>query len=331
MRLTDYPDRLEKRAKGKTFYDARAIEDVAEMRNPAKHRGQYPSASDVERLVSRLRDVLNQNCKIYLDGLGLDDVSLADMIQRPELRELVKTAESRIEANELTQAMVALEHCWLLALILYRARLGLEHRNRVAFHFSPRNSRAEDALIQVETFLNEIQERLDFLDLGIDLVRAKTFDEIGFGMMLTEGGKPHYHLKGDEEIRHTPEALYFALTFVIENLLRFQAIEQVRRSGDLYDLETTRRTPYFDCRKGDYTVPSGELPAGHRIADARYGLGRQDGNEWVWDDADTKQTFAIPVNAAKIIRSITRQEHTRRVIQETMAKRDSERPQKVGR
>jgi hypothetical protein len=325
MVLTDYPDRLEKRSGGRPFFDARAIEDVAEMRNPAKHRGQYPSASDVDRLVSRLRDVLNQNCKIYLDGLTLDEVSLADMIERPELRDLVKAAETHIEAARFTDAVVALEHCWLLALVLYRARFGLEPRRPPSFHFSPRNSRAEDALIQVEKSLDEIYARLDLLDLGIDLVHASTFAEIGFGMWLTEGGLPHYYRKGDEEIRHTPEAVHFALTFVIENLLRFQAIALVRRSGDYYELETTRTIEYFDARKGDST-PEGVLPVGHRIAEARYGFGRKQENEWFWDDPTTKQTFFIPVSAAKIVRAITRQEHTRIVIQRLMDERDSQTP-----
>jgi hypothetical protein len=318
LHLTDYPDRLEKRSR-KSFYDARAVEDVAELRNPAKHRGQYPSFSDVDRLVSRLHDVLNENCRVYLDGVRLDDISLADLIAAQELRDLVKAAEQHINEGNFTSAIIALEHCWLSALDVFRAHFGLEQQ-RISIQRLRSTPGVIAFLDEFEAWSVGIRERLDLLDLGVDLVRAGTFKDLGVRMHLTEAGKPQYALKGDEEIRHNGESANFALTFVIDNIIRLQQVEYIRRWGDFYELEVVRKTPYFDCKKGDYTHPRGELLQGHRIVNARHALGRTEGNEWVWEDAETKDVFSIPLSAARIVRAITRLELHRHIIQELMAK-----------
>jgi hypothetical protein len=86
------------RATEKAFYDAAAIEDVIEVRNPAKHRGRFPGVADVNALVARIALVLERNSLIYL-GLPLSNVSFADMIEDDVSRALIKLRRPRIASR----------------------------------------------------------------------------------------------------------------------------------------------------------------------------------------------------------------------------------------
>jgi hypothetical protein len=322
--LSEYPNVLTQMTSGaKPFQDASAIDDVSEIRNSAKHRGQYPGLSDVRRLLDRIESMLDRNCELYV-GIRLADVSLAEKVRDTELRDLLKSAERHITAGEFTDAITRARHAWLLALGRFRRR----HNSRELPAEMIRSTRLHVPSKDLEQIVHELNEwwslvraEMDLLALGVDLLREQAFASIAPIVHLTEGGKAIVSLRGDEQIVHTAGAAHFALTFVLENVLRLQEIDRPAPHGSYYVLEVIKNTPYYDASSSEYERPAGEFLPGTRIDGAQIALGPGPDNSWSFRDANTGHTLLIPVNAATVKSFMTADEYRRAIAEAIMGLR----------
>ncbi len=308
--LQQYPGLLEKRT-SQPFYDAAAIEDVVEVRNPAKHRGGFPSFTDVRALAERVGLALDRNCEIYL-GIPLSAVSLADMIEDLDVRTLVKTAEIHTQQAKYADAAISLKHAWLLAMSRFRDRFvgyGLPSL-RISLREHGRSAAGSKTLEAVEAWWERLRPTLELLVLGVDLTRYAAFEGSTPIVHLTDADRPVVYLAGEGRVLYTPETVQFCLSFVLDTIVRLQEVERIPQRGSYYTIRLTSETECLDATDSQYNG-AGRLAKGQLIEGARVALGPGTGDSWTWRDPQTKRTYLIPVEAAEVVRVVTGAEYAR--------------------
>jgi hypothetical protein len=313
--LGDFPKNLEK-ATGKPFYDVAAIEDVIEVRNPAKHRGRFPGVADVNALVARVALVLETNCQTYL-GLSLSNVSLAEMIEDGVIRALAKEAEDRIAASEYPEALFKLKHAWLLLLDLFRERHSTASVARDPFRSWPARSgtspEVQELRRDLEQWWRGMSTSLELSFFGLDVLRHESFDRIAPIMHLTESGLPMAYRRGEERAVLTLDTMSFALTFVIDAAIRLQEVERIRLPGGFYVIKVKADTEFVSAETEGYLQPAGQVPAGTELSDAQFALGPGQGDSWTWMDADSGKRRLIPFESATVVSYESAAEHYRQM------------------
>ena len=300
--LRQLPARIEEKTKIKVA-DSSALRDLNEVRNGAKHRGAYPSTTEVRRLTARIQQMMEATCLQFFK-VPLSEISLSAKIEDPETRSLVQAAEQQIADGKYTDALKNLRHAWLTALPMWQARL-LPGRHEL--HIGLRDREQDEALEKLRTELDEfcpaIREDVDLVELRIDMPRYRTFLQITPDVMLSDAGTAQAnYLRGDEEVVHTEEAAHFALTFVVDTLLQFQEFQRQRLPGSVYRLRVREDTHYF-AASGPYDTPAGQLHSGDTIPEATYGLGPGEWgqkNSWNWT-TDSDKPVIIPYEASMIV------------------------------
>jgi hypothetical protein len=77
-------------------------------RRGLKHNGVFPNASDWYRILDLTREVVDAWCATHLDGLKLDDIDLAVLIEDPEVRKLHGDARLFFDAGRYREALEAI-------------------------------------------------------------------------------------------------------------------------------------------------------------------------------------------------------------------------------
>jgi hypothetical protein len=326
--LRDYPKLIETATGGTKAVTDRLLftQDLNDARNPAKHRGGFPSVSDITVLFQRTEAALESNCNAYL-GRPISSISLADVIDEPDVRDCVKRAESHIAATEYIEANAALKEAWHLLMDRVPGRFdvdvhGLGHPLPQRFQTNePEEQRA------LRQWWDRIQPKLQLQLLGVDLVKYSTFESIGPHVTIFNAGNSKYYRKLGDEIVHSAASADFCLNFVLENAIRWQAASRLPKPHDGHTIEIVTACEHFDVRQTP-RVSAGRLPVGHRIEGARVG-GGPDGSAWFWDDIENGRTFMITDLASAIVRhSMSESEYRRLQGHQYDEKRRREREEK---
>lgn len=311
--LRDYPTALEQKVSGTTFFDRALMNDLEELRDPAKHRGDFPSVTVVRALYGRVETSLDRNCLTYI-GKQLSAVSLAEMIEATDVRAFVAAAEEKLLNGKYTDAIVALKRAWHLAIPRFADRLP-DTLSLSLPSFLESSAFPEKAVRQIEQWWGTIRPTLQLLVLGVDVRRYGAFEDLGPTISVSEGGHANVYLTGQERVLHTVDTATFCLTFVLDTIVRLQEIERVPGQRSYYVLRINDEAKYFDARDPSNSSV-GLLQPGTEIPAARLGHGKEE--EWFWDDETTGKTFRIPFDAAEIIRAIPMADHERMIREQLM-------------
>ncbi len=78
---------------------------VKDRRVSAKHKGQFPSKSDIDISRISVTDFLEQNSKIQF-GIEFKDVSLLDLIKNEQVKDYLKKAQEYIQTNKFNESII---------------------------------------------------------------------------------------------------------------------------------------------------------------------------------------------------------------------------------
>jgi hypothetical protein len=341
LHLHDYPRLLEGAAgkslgDNRSFYDPALIEDdLSEVRNSAKHRGGFPSVSDVTALCCRVEIALDHNCSTYL-GFPLSAVSLADMVEDEEIRAHVKEAEGHLDAGRYTQAIIELKHAWHDVEARFHDRVpGADIRApRLPFGFSFSSSSNRnipkdllELIRDIHQWSEAVQPKFALLLFGVDVAWYEAFKAIGPIAHFFVGGGRQDFLSGEEQVLHTADSAQFSLTFVLDSVVRLQELERVRQPRSHYNVQVRADTEYFVAGSIESSV--GVLTGGTELPLVRFCLGPWPNGGWTWAD-EAGRHLMIPFEAAVVTRVISPSEHLRTVEKNLIAKRPPPPPVKEG-
>ena len=168
---------------------------------------------------------------------------------------------------------------------------------------------------EFERWWREIEVKLRLLALGVDLVRYETFDHVAPDTNIAVDGVRRIVRNPDDSIVHTSESADFALTFLLDTIVRLQDIERLPPRGSYHTIQIDTDTPFFDV-DSEGGAPAGTLKAGSTIEGAHIGLSRQDASEptaWFWRDEKAQTTYLIPRTKARSISHMSRKDFQEKV------------------
>jgi hypothetical protein len=170
---------------------------------------------------------------------------------------------------------------------------------------------SEAALRKLDEWWTSVRSLLEFLVISVDVRRFAAFRDLGPIVNETDGGYETVYLSGLERITHTLDTANFALTFVLDTIVRLQDIERIPGKSSVYRLKViVDEIPYFDV--DDPRIPIGTLQRGAEIKFAMLGSGPK-GEEWCWDDDQSGRMFRIDFDAAEIEQPISRGDYHRSI------------------
>lgn len=203
----------------------RGMSRLDDVRGTLKHHGGVPSQSDVESLLSRTREFLEQNTPTVF-GVKLSEVSLIRLVPDEDAREKLQEAQHAHQQGDLTDALVhtaiAMEET---ISSVYSHEIAVPRIRRMS-SFEVRDVAKAAGGTQFVEFAEKLRGELDgiyraleLLTLGIDVQRYAWFDHITPSIAQTSAGEYHVTWVGGTPSDLTGEDVQRCIDFVVETAL----------------------------------------------------------------------------------------------------------------
>ena len=223
------------------YKDLSLIEPMRKLKDRRvniKHKGLFPSKMDIEESRVAITNFLRENVFKQFKK-DFDSISLADLIDYPNIKEYVINAEMCLNQNDLYSSLVNAKigfeellstyesdkRQWRESIFSVGERIGKDYRNLV--------SSSKEGLRwfeQVTRTTNDVRRILKVSALGIDYKKYALFDFITPKILETcRTGKDKYvHDSKDnfEKTRNiTAQDCQFCIDFVIDSALKLQEFQ----------------------------------------------------------------------------------------------------------
>lgn len=211
---------------------------LKERRRNIKHKGIFPSKSDVEESRVTITQFFRENTK-SLFKQDFDTISLADLIEYPQIKKYVQNAESalsqdntydclvnaRVGFEELLSSYESNKRQWRDSIFYVGEKVGMDYRSLVA-----NNKDGLRWFEQVTKTTNAVRNILKVTALGIDYKKYALFDFITPNVVETCGiGEDKYAKEPKENFESTrtitPQDCHFCINFVIDSALKLQEFD----------------------------------------------------------------------------------------------------------
>ena len=200
-----------------------------------KHKGLFPSKTDIEESRITITQFLRENTDIQFKK-DFDTISLADLIDYPNIKDYVLKAEMFLNQNNLydslVNAKVGFEESlstyesdkrqWRDSILSVGEKIGKDYRN-----FVTNNKEGLRWFEQVTHTTNDVRNILKVSALGIDYKKYALFDFITPRVIETcRTGKDKYVYDSKENFEKTRtitnQDCQFCIDFVIDCALKLQ-------------------------------------------------------------------------------------------------------------
>lgn len=218
-----------------------SMKNLKNLRVAVKHRGQFPSKSDIEASRTTITQFFDQNTESQF-GIKFNEISLADLVSYEEVRKILKQAESEYDQKEYFCALVSTRKAFDKLLSDYNDSKCYPHSYHSSFEIGKKVGKDYQRLIgtdsksgarwfqEVTETSNALREALKLLVLGIDFRKYTFFKAVTpyMNLYVTKDGAD-YSVEPKEmyEQRHIlrEEDCLFCINFVIDSALKLQEFD----------------------------------------------------------------------------------------------------------
>lgn len=211
---------------------------LKERRRNIKHKGLFPSKSDIDESRITITQFFRENTPIQF-GIDFDRLSISDLIVYPNIKEYVNKAELHLSQNNIYECLVNAKISFEELLSTYESdkrqwndslfSVGKEVGNEYRYLVSS-NKEGRRWFEQVTKTTNAVRNILKVTALGIDYKKYALFDLIT--PRVLEGcdgtGKKYYPEQKDRfemRITNSREDCQFCIDFVIDSAMKLQEFD----------------------------------------------------------------------------------------------------------
>jgi hypothetical protein len=313
LNFHEYPQEIERARGGTAFSHAKILDEINDLRTPLKHRGTLPNPDAVRALAEKIEFVFEDNARKFLN-ISWQDVSLADIVQNPDVRNEVKDAEAAIAAGRYTDALASLRVA--LDTLLSRVKQQVPVHAKVwtdlpkelfddsdirRVGLNPDLNDVGRALAHANQKYEKVFYTLELLSMGVDISEYARFNYVAPSVQKTGSGKRYVVSPHLSTILQTKDVARFCLNFVLDAATRLEGRFHVRDLWSTFKIRLVRESPYFTLNNHIRTE-LGTLPQGHEIDDAKPHFVIGEGECWSWG-TDDKRKF-VQIDSCEIVSEI---------------------------
>lgn len=216
--------------------DKGKMDNLNTVRVSLKHNAIFPSRDEINRCCHDTRSFLTNSIE-YFWHIDFDTISLADMIEFPNIKDYVKKAETFLSENNiyesLCNARIGFEELlstyesdkmqWYRSIFNVGEKIGTGYENIV-----PRKEKDKVLWFkQVTKTTNAVRDVLKISALGIDYKKYVLFCFITPSYLPTTSpiGERGYYMKPTDTMSTKPEDCRFCIDFVIDSALKLQEFQ----------------------------------------------------------------------------------------------------------
>jgi len=208
------------------------IDRLRDSRNVLKHSANRPDELEIEAFRSTVQEFFRENTKKFFE-VEFSDVSLANLVKFEDTCEYLLDAERLFEEGQTSQAMghLSIAHHTLFKEYEDRARFELDYSPFPQYNIW-RNEIPDDADDTIKTMaeaINEFNEMLKYLCMGIDHRRYSKFDYLTPSLIENHEenkfGRYRPYLKNYDGSIIEDSEFNFCFQFVVESALELQEAE----------------------------------------------------------------------------------------------------------
>ena len=215
-----------------------SMNNLKERRKNIKHKGLFPSKSDIEESCITITQFFKENVRVQF-GLEFDEISLADLIEYHKIKDYIRKAEELLSQNKtyecLLYARIGFEELldtyesdkrqWRDSIFCVGKKVGTDYRRLVTSDKEGRKWFEEVTMTS-----NAIRDILKISALGIDYRKYALFDFITPRVFETCCiGDEKYAKEGLEHFELTKsikqEDCRFCIDFVVDCALKLQEFD----------------------------------------------------------------------------------------------------------
>ena len=199
--------------------DKANIQHIHSLRNDAQHKAKYPNESDINDCRTYCSDFLNRFLA-QLWGISVDAISLTDLIQHPDVKNYLVTAESNLlEKNYLKSVENGSAGLTKALDLVKNAIVGRTPHFRDAFMMSDRQGRRVEPDTDVFRAFQRMQSAILYLTLGMDYSDYMHYMDIAGQTVFTLDGKDH-HFNMKEPLE--PNDAEFVVAYCINTVVTIE-------------------------------------------------------------------------------------------------------------
>lgn len=209
----------------------REISLIHELRNDAQHQGVIPSADEVQKSMNYTESFVRLVFKSVFKK-EFDELTLADLIENAEIKDLLKEAEKAFTENRFPDSITASAKAFRKALLSEIRRRPYIHRPSYFISWDVedigRRLGIPDAFRDLGRHLRDFREWIEYLEeqleviaLGCDLRQYLRFRQKSPHIEVAIGGE--MHVLARQNWQPTKDDCIEVLDFVFSTILRWQS------------------------------------------------------------------------------------------------------------
>lgn len=210
---------------------------VKDRRVSAKHKGQFPSKSDIDISRINVTDFLEQNSKIQF-GIEFKDVSLLDLVVYENVKTHLEKAQRNIDNHEYDESLTNSKIAFEILLYSYESNkkdhwyknlldIGQEINNKYEYLVS-RSSREAEWFEDITKTTNRMREVLNITALGIDFKRYSVFQFLTPEVYRDMSGNYNslsFRQPSEKGLKVNRENCQFCIDFVLDCSIKLQEFD----------------------------------------------------------------------------------------------------------
>ena len=218
-----------------------SMRNLKDRRVSIKHKGLFPSKSDIEISRITMADFLEQNT-IKQFGIDFKDISISCLISYSKVKEYIDNAEKNCNDGDFYECLVNCKIAFLELLSAYKSSKCQYHIGHSILDIGDEIGRDYQKLVginsnygerwfrQVTETTNKIREILKITAFGIDYKKYSYFDFVTPRTMLcwSEGKLTYISTPKDsydEKYNISTKECHFCIDFVIDSALKLQGFD----------------------------------------------------------------------------------------------------------
>lgn len=193
---------------------------IHEGRNAVQHQGSIPSDTDLKQHLECARQFLDE-VFLTVAGSGLSQVFLSSIVENPDVRRMMETAEKNISSDPKA-SMEASMKSFTYAKILAQRQLG--HFDATFGAFDPRDKTQVAMKKPIDEVVNRLVDRFSTVELGIDAVLYSKIRRIAPHPIISLGVQSAAGVAVADTMQshYTESNAWTCYNFALETILKWQ-------------------------------------------------------------------------------------------------------------
>lgn len=275
-----------------------ALLTLKDTRNSIKHHGNTPNINQSKTLIDPIKEFLREYSQKYF-GFAWDFVSLADLVEKDEIKSALKDVETLISQTKCKEALDKMAIIKFQVFDEQTLRFRLDPKYDL---FSQPTEETKKLRASTNIFpsndglFSDLYDRADFIEKGIDRDQMRKLEDLTAKVGVNNPQNWKYILKHGiwwGEVNWTREIAIFCLDFLTDAILKNQGKKhpvQQKWVSEIYQIRPTTDLQIFDKDQNlIYTLLKGK---DHEASV----MGYVDGS---WEIFDTSDRFITLYNTGE--------------------------------